>query len=92
MDIKSDSDSITEVGTKSPALATGCLGMLGGCRTSGANLRSSDGDGPVHRVSELMDASPLSNAEIANRNSISHRSRLSSKADRNNVQMIDKQK
>ena len=29
----------TEVGTKSPAPATGCLGMLGGCRTSGANLR-----------------------------------------------------
>ena len=26
-------------GTKSPAPATGCLGMLGGCRTSGANLR-----------------------------------------------------
>ena len=37
---------------------------------------SSDGDGPVHRVSELMDASPWSNADIANRNSIFHRSKL----------------
>ena len=32
----------TEVGTKSPAPATGRLGMLGGCRTSGANLRTDD--------------------------------------------------
>ena len=50
----------TEVGTKSPAPATGRLGMLGGCRTSGVNLRRASSINCYATLAPLSRAFPSS--------------------------------